>query len=71
MNINLAQVNGVCLTRWRMRALKHLAGAKALVDFGALCGTTEVVPFQNLTLAADSVFRVGGLTVGQRPMLGY
>jgi hypothetical protein len=44
MNINLAQVNGVCLTRWRMRALKHLAGAKALVDFGALCGTTEVVP---------------------------
>jgi len=44
MNINLAQANGVCLTRWQMRALKHLAGAKARVDFGAICGTTKVVP---------------------------
>ena len=44
MNINLAQANGVCLTRWQMWTLKHLAGAEALVDFGALCGTTKVVP---------------------------
>jgi hypothetical protein len=44
MNINLAQANGLCLTRWQMRALKHLAGAKARVDFGAICGTTKVVP---------------------------
>jgi hypothetical protein len=33
MNINLAQTSGVCLTRWQMWELKHLAGAKALVDF--------------------------------------
>jgi hypothetical protein len=39
MNINLVQANGVCLTRWQMRALKQLAGAEALVDFGAPCGT--------------------------------
>jgi hypothetical protein len=44
MNINLAQANGVCLTRWQMWALKQLARAKALVDIGALCGTTKVVP---------------------------
>jgi hypothetical protein len=44
MNINLAQTSGVCLARWQMWELKHLAGAKALVDFGALCGTTKVVP---------------------------
>jgi hypothetical protein len=42
MNINLAQANDVSLTIWQMWALKHLAGAKALVDFGALCGTLRL-----------------------------
>jgi len=40
MNINLGQANGVCLSKWQMWALKHLAGAEAHVAFGALCGTT-------------------------------
>jgi hypothetical protein len=55
MNINLGQANGVCLSKWQMWALKHLAGAEAPVNFAALMARlkpctdtkpTHAVPFR-------------------------
>jgi hypothetical protein len=45
MNINLGQANGVCLSKWQMWALKHLAGAEAHAEFGGLLCGLKPVPF--------------------------